>query len=187
MRTKWISSFIFIFVVLLNGCAIMAPSYTPDYSTLDALKRQKISKLAVESVEPKDQNEKVNNITLRGTTLTSPSGSYAKYLEDAIKSDLTDANLLDAYSLFRLSVLLLKNDINVTGFSSGYGTIEAKFSIKRNGTEILDKNIAVETEFESSFAGAVAIPKGQSEYPNLVRALLKKLYTDKEFINALQN
>jgi hypothetical protein len=165
----------------------MAPSYTPDYSALDSLKRQKVSKVATVTVEPKDPNERVNNITLRGSTLASHSGNFAKYLEDAIKSDLTDANLLDSSSLFKLSAILLTNDINVAGFGTGYGTIEAKFSIYRNETSVFDKKINVETEFESSFAGAVAIPKGQNEYPNLVRALLKKLYLDKEFINALQN
>jgi len=180
-------AFMFTLAVLTSGCTIMAPSYTPDYSALDSLKRQKVSKVATVTVEPKDPIERVNNITLRGSTLASPSGSYAKYLEDAIKSDLTDAKLLDSNSLLKLSAILLTNDINVAGFGTGYGTIEAKFNIYRNETVVFDKKINAETEFESSFAGAVAIPKGQNEYPNLVRALLKKLYTDKEFINALQN
>lgn len=173
-------------ILLTTGCTIMAPSYMPDYTALDSLKRQKVSKMAIAQVEPKDPTAKVNNITLRGSPLASPSGSYAQYLEDAIKSDLTEINLFDPNSLFRLSAFLLNNDINVGGFSTGYGTIEAKFSITRNGAAKFDKTIAAETQFESSFAGAVAIPKGQIEYPYLVRALLKKLYTDKEFINALQ-
>jgi hypothetical protein len=118
--------------------------------------------------------------------LKSPSGSYAKYLEDAIKSDLTDANLLDQTSLFQLSALLLYNDIDISGFSNGIGKIEAKFSMNRSGNTVFDKSIATDTRFESSFVGAVAIPKGQSEYPNLVRALLIKLYTDQEFLNALR-
>ena len=186
MNRTWMILCAFTLVIFSNGCTIIAPSYTPDYSALDAFKRQNISKIAVESVEPKNSNERVNKITLRGTTLVSPSGNYAQYLEDAIKSDLTDANLLDPSALFRLSVFLLKNDINVVGFSIGHGTIEARFSINQNGTTIFNKTISAETEFKSSFAGAVAIPKGQNEYPNLVRALLKKLYTDKEFTNALQ-
>ncbi|PLC48420.1 hypothetical protein CR159_17950 [Pollutimonas subterranea] len=38
----------------------------------------------------------------------------------------------------------------------------------------------------SSFAGAVAIPKGQSEYPNLVRVLLQKVYEEPAFIDAVK-
>lgn len=173
-------------LLMITGCTIMAPSYTPDYTAVDALKRRNISKIAIEMVEPKDPNSKVNKITLRGGFLASPSGNYAQYLEDALKSDLSDANLLDQNSLLRLSAFLLNNDINVAGFNTGYGTIEARFSINRNGVALFDKTIAAETEFDSSFAAAVAVPKGQNEYPNLVRALLRKLYTDKEFINVLQ-
>jgi len=187
MRKIRAVAIMFTLAVLVNGCTIIAPSYTPDYSALDSLKRQKVSKVANVTVEPKDPNEKVNNITLRGSTLASPSGSYAKYLEDAIRSDLTDANLLDPNSLFKLSSLLITNDINVAGFGTGYGTIAARFSIHRDGAVVFDKIITAETEFESSFVGAVAIPRGQNEYPNLVRVLLKKLYTDKELINALHN
>ncbi len=183
---KIIIAALYALILMITGCTIMAPSYTPDYSSLDALKRRNVSKVAIGPVEPKDPNAKVNNITLRGSTLASPSGTYAQYLEDAIKSDLSDANLLDQNSLFSLSAFLINNDINIAGFGTGYGTIEARFSINRNGTALFDKIIAVGTEFESSFAGAVAIPKGQNEYPNLVRALLKKLYIDEEFINVLQ-
>ena len=173
-------------IALTTGCTIMAPSYTPDYTVLDALKRQQLEKIAIEPVEPKNPKAGINSISLRGSQLTSTSGSYAQYLEDAIKSDLNEAKMLDPNSTFRLSATLLKNDIDVTGFSTGIGTIEAKFSINRKSITLFDKTIAAETEFESSFAGAVAIPKAQTEYPNLVRALLNKLYTDKEFVHVLQ-
>lgn len=188
MKRIRIAVFMLTLIMLTTGCATyMAPSYTPDYPALDNLKRQKVPKIAIESVEPKNPNETVNKITLRGAMLASASGSYAQYLEDAIKSDFIDANLLDQNSLLRLSAFLLNNNIDISGFSTGYGKIEAKFSINRNGAAVFVKKIAAETEFESSFAGAVAIPKGQNEYPNLVRELLKKLYTDKEFLNVLQN
>ena len=187
MRFSLAFTIILTLNVFTSGCTLIAPSYSPDYTSLDSLKRQKVSKIAVEPVEPKSPDAKVNNITLRGSTLAPPSGTYTKYLEDAIISDLKDANLLDQNSLLRLSVLLINNDIDVTGFSTGFGTIEAKFSITKNSTSIFEKTIYEKTRFESSFVGAIAIPNGQNEYPNLVRSLLKKLYTDKEIINALQN
>lgn len=175
-----------VLVALTTGCTIMAPSYMPDYTVLDALRRQHLRGIAIEPIEPKDSNAGVNSISLRGSQLTSTSGSYAQYLEDAIKSDLIEAMMLDPNSTFRLSATLLKNDIDVTGFSTGVGTIEVKFSINRESITLFDKTLAAETEFESSFARAVAIPKAQTEYPNLVRALLIKLYTDKEFVHVLQ-
>ena len=101
MTRKVIMALLGTLVLLTTGCTIMAPSYMPDYTALDSLKRQKVSKMAIAQVEPKDPTAKVNNITLRGSPLASPSGSYAQYLEDAIKSDLTDINLFDPNSLFR--------------------------------------------------------------------------------------
>ena len=184
MKKLLITAIMIASMLLTSGCTFMAPSYTPDYSALDSFKRQKLSKIALEPVEPKDLNAKVNNISLRGSTLLSPSGSYAQYLEDAIKSHFTDANILDQNSLVTNSFTPKKMTL-MSSFSNGYGIIEAKFNVNRDGIAVFNKRIAEQTVFESSIAGAVAIPKGQGEYPNLVRALLKKLYADKEFINAL--
>ncbi len=186
MLTKTLMVILSALIALTTGCTIMAPSYTPSYTVLDALKRQHLRNIAIAQVDPKDPNAGVNKISLRGSKLTSTSGSYAQYLEDAIKSDLIEAMMLDPNSTFRLSATLLKNDIDVSGFITGTGTIEAKFSINREGITLFDKTVAAETQFESSFVGAIAIPKAQIEYPNLVRALLTKLYTDKEFVHVLQ-
>jgi len=176
-----------VLLTLICGCTLMAPGYTPDYSVLDSLKRQKLTKIAVEPVSPKDADATVNKISLRGiNSLVSPSESFAKYLEDAIISDLTDVNLLDQNSSLRLTVMLLKNDLDLSNFSYGYGSIQAQFGLNRDGVVLFNKKIAEQTRFESSFVGAVAIPKAQSEYPNLVRALLKALYSDQEFIDALR-
>jgi len=183
-------------LLLTSGCIyipLVAATYVPCNSALDSLKRQNVSRLAVEPVEPTDPNEQVNKITLLGQPLISPAGipgSYAKYLEDALKSDLAVADLLDPDSLLRLSAYLLKNDIN-PGFgwigSTGHGIIKAKFNINRNGKTLFDKTIDVETDFESHIVGAISRQNAQKLYPYLVRALLEKSYSDPEFIKALQN
>lgn len=63
--------------------------------------------------------------------------------------------------------------------------MEVELTVTRDGSQRLYKSYAARTTFESSFAGAVAIPKGQIEYPNLVRALLREVYSDPEFVVAL--
>lgn len=56
MKRIRIAVFMLTLIMLTIGCATyMAPSYTPDYTALDNLKRQKVSKIAIESVEPKIQ------------------------------------------------------------------------------------------------------------------------------------
>lgn len=174
-----------LLLVLASGCTLMTPSYAPDYAALDQLKKQELQKVAVDTVMPIDPSAKVNKVTLRGSKLVPTTGNYARYLEDAIKSDFFEVNMLDQQSPTRLKVLLLQNDIDISGFAKGYGTIEAQFSVTRNNSMVFDKTIAAKTEFPSSFMGNTAIPRGQIEYPNLVQALLKNLYTDKEFLHAL--
>ena len=173
--------------ILVSGCAsLTAPTYSPHYETIDRLKKINIERMSVGEVQPRDPNASVNKITLRGSMLTSPSGTFANYLENAIRSDLMEMGFYDPTSTTRVDATILKNDIDVSGFGTGYGTMEVKLTINKKGTLAFDKVYLVNTQFESSFAGAVAIPKGQNEYPNLVRAFLKKVYVDPAFVEAVK-
>lgn len=173
--------------VSLSGCAtFVAPNYSPSYEEIDRLKKLSADHFSIDPVQPTDPSAKVNRITLRGTSMQSPYGTYSKYLENALISDLTEMGVYDASSASRINVLILKNDIDISGFSVGTGVLEANIKVSRSGNVVLDKTYKTETKFESSFAGIVAIPKGQSEYPNLVRAFLKDVYNDSSFIEALK-
>lgn len=176
-------------MLTFTGCAadiLKTPKYTSDYATIDDLKRQNLSKVDIGAVTPKRLNEKVNLISLRGNPLVSSAKSYAQYLEDALRRDMADANLLDSKSIIKISTMLLKNNIDISDPHTGYGSMEARFTTFRNGYIEFDKIIAVEIQFESSSSSEVAISNGRNQYPVLVRALLNKLYSDKEFIDALQ-
>lgn len=140
-----------------------------------------LGKLSVGQFQPRDANAPVNNIRLRAARLGTPEGNFAGYLETAIRSDLTDMGLYDAASPIRLDALILNNTIDISGFSTGYGAIEVKFSLSRNGTVSLEKIYRADIQFESSLLGRVAIPKGQTEYPRLVRTLLQNVYSDPAF------
>lgn len=117
--------------------------------------------------------------------MTAPKGSFAEYLEEAIRSDLIELKVLNPNADTRVDATLTKNDINIAGISTGTGVIEVQLKISRKGVVVLEKAYLATTQFESSFAGAVAVPKGQSEYPNLVRTLLKQIYSDKAFLTAV--
>jgi hypothetical protein len=117
--------------------------------------------------------------------LVSSSRSYAQYLEDALRRDMADANLLDSKSTVKISTMLLKNEIDISDSNTGYGSMEARFTTFRNGYIEFDKILSAEIQFESSSSSEVAVSNGQNQYPVLVRGLLNKLYSDKEFIDAL--
>lgn len=171
---------------LATGCAsFVAPDYSADFPAVDALKRAGLERASVGKFEPQDPTAKVNRITLRGAPLTASNGTFSAYIERALIADLSEAGLYDPKSDRRIDLVLLKNDIDVSGINEGTGQIEANLTVSEAGTPRLRKTYSATTRFESSFAGAVAVPKGQAEYPNLVRALLSKIYRDVAFIQAL--
>jgi hypothetical protein len=175
-------------VAMLAGCAaLVAPPYSADYSALDKLKGASIEKTAVAPVQPRDASAAVNKISLRGASLQAAQGTFAQYLEDALIQDLKEVSAYDPKAGTLISATILKNDVDVSGFSKGTGTMTVRFTVTRAGATRLDKTYAAATEFESSFAGNVAIPKGQGEYGHLVQTLLGKVYADPEFVNALKN
>lgn len=176
-----------ILAPLAAGCmSLKVPPYSPSYEFIDGLKGKSVEKIAVSEVQPRDPNSPINKITLRGSSLSVQDGTFASYLEDAIKSDLREIGILDQNSIIKLDAKLLKNDIDVSGLSTGIGVMEVNITIRRDANVIFDRLYSVQTTFQSSFAGAVAIPKGQNEYPVLVRTLLEKIYADPEFFNAIR-
>jgi hypothetical protein len=171
----------------ISGCAsFSAPSYSADYSALDSLKRAGAGKASVGKVEPQDPNAKVNHITLRASALNVSGGTFSNYLENALISDLTEAGRFDANSKKHIDIVLVRNNIDISGISTGTGDIAIDLTISESGKTLLQKNYSASKTFESSFAGAVAIPKGQAEYPNLVRELLAQVYADQAFIQAMR-
>ncbi|MDP2247138.1 MAG: hypothetical protein Q8J65_03330 [Nitrosomonadales bacterium] len=174
-------------IIGFSGCATYdAPNYSPNYETIDQVKKIRADRFSVATVQPTDPEAKVNKISLRGASLKSQSGTFSKYLENALISDLTELGFYDASSDARIHVNILKNEIDVSGLSKGTGILAANVKVIKGGTVSLDKDYTASTQFESSFAGAVAIPKGQTEYPNLVRAFLSHVYSDQSFVEAIK-
>lgn len=118
--------------------------------------------------------------------MVSAQGTFSKYLQNAIIQELTEARLLDPKSSVQLTAVLIKNDISAAGIISASGEIEAKFTITNGGKVTFGKVIRATTEWDSNFLGAIAIPRAQQNYPNLVTELLKQLYADRDFVAALK-
>ena len=72
------------------------------------------------------------------------------------------------------------------GFSTNSGEISARFVVKRGGEMRFDKVKQIHHQWESSFAGAVAIPLAMNNYPVMVHMLIGQLITDPDFIRALR-
>ena len=171
-----------------TGCAqLVAPPYSADYEALDRLRKAPLGTVAVATVQPTDPDHAVNNLGLRGARLVSASGTFSKYLQDALVADLKEMSVFDPAARTRLDAAILSNEIAIGSITTGTGAMEVELTVTRDGARRLQKKYTARTSFESSFAGAVAVPKGQAEYPVLVRALLRQIYTDPEFASSISN
>jgi hypothetical protein len=170
-----------------QGCAIRAASYVPSLDNVETMKKSTMQPLALGSFSVNAGAEGATSIGVRGSSMTSPVGAdYAAYLAEAIRQELQLAGKLDAKSDIEISGVLLKNDIQAGGFSTNSGEIEARFVVKRGGAVRYEGAKRTSASWDSSFVGAVAIPKAQQQYPLLVQNLVGQLLADKAFSEAVK-
>lgn len=168
-----------------TGCSVMAPQYTASLGNVQTLKDAGDYKAKVGAFDAGSGS--VNSVSLRGSSLNSPyQNSYANYLGEAIKQELSLAGKLSPGTDVEISGVLQKNDFSAAGISTGSADMEARFVVKKAGEVRYDQVKTVHHEWESSFMGAVAIPRAVNEYPNVVQKLLAALYSDQSFLDALK-
>jgi hypothetical protein len=173
----------------LVGCAGPAPNYAPSIDNVETLKKMdgaRAVKTGVISVAPDLQGGA--SLSLRANTMTSPVGkNYGDYIAAALRQELELAKLHNPQSGVEISGTLLKNNIDAGGMSTNAGQIEARFVVTANGQVRFDKVKRIERKWESSFAGAVAIPLAANNYPLMVQSLVASLVTDPDFVKAIRN
>jgi hypothetical protein len=173
--------------LVTTGCSLVAPNYSASIENVQRIKQENISPSAVKRFSSVAGKDNPAAISLRGSSLASPyEGSYSAYLTEAVRQELALAGKLDPDSGIELTGSLVRNDIDASGFSTAFGEMEARFILTRDGQIRYDQVKSVRTEWESSFAGAIAIPKAQQEYPRLVQKLLSALFADRAFMDALK-
>ncbi|HIV72125.1 MAG TPA: hypothetical protein H9903_14420 [Candidatus Aquabacterium excrementipullorum] len=173
-------------IAALAGCAGVAPAYQPSISNVQKLQSSGSTKVKVGTFSAKPGAVGATSISLRAASISSPVGAdFGAYLGEAVKQELSLAQRLDSAAAVEVSGILLGNDIDTAvGTASGYA--EAQFTVSRDGKVQFSKTKRGTQSWESSFAGAVAIPKAQQSYPLIIQDLLSTLYSDPEFINALK-
>ena len=172
---------------LSSGCAMMAPRYTASIDNVQKIKDADIQPVKVGTFESTPGKDNNNPISIRGSSLASPyDSSYAKYIAEGLRQDLELAGKLAPDAKIEISGALSKNDISIPPVGSGSGDLEARFIVKRAGETKYDQVKTIHDTWESSFVGAIAIPRAQARYPVMVQKLLAELYADPAFVAALK-
>ncbi|MBI3368974.1 MAG: hypothetical protein HY021_11170 [Burkholderiales bacterium] len=176
-----------LITVLASGCAIQAPPYQPSIDNVETLKKSQTRGVALGAFTVQANATGGASISLRGSGMSSPvGGDYAAYLAEALKKELTLAGKLAPASTIEVSGVLIKNDISAGGISTNSGEIEARFIVKNQGQVRYDAVKRTEMSWDSSFVGAIAIPKAQQQYPLIVQQLLSGLMSDLQFQAAIR-
>ena len=173
-------------LALISACSTPAPRYQPSIENVETLKRSS-GPLTVGVFAIKPGMPNANAVGLRAASMVSPVGAdYAAYLGDAIRQELELAGKFSSVSKVEVSGVLTRNEINAGGMSTNDGSLEALFTVTKDGVVRYNKSKRAVASWESSFAGAIAIPKAQQQYPLLVQSLLGQLVGDAEFQAAVK-
>jgi len=172
----------------LTACAQKMGSPQPSMSTLEAVRATDIPAMRVGTfaLAPGLPASMDRSIGSRSVSLEPPEGSLAKYLATTLETDLRLGGKLDPNADLVLEGLLTASDLD-TGMSTGNGKLGAKFSLKRGGKSIFEKDLLVTAQWDSSFLGAVAIPEAINQYTTLYDKLAAALFADGDFKIAVKS
>lgn len=180
---------IFIAVLAIAGlgaCSLTAPKPTLSVQHEQTLRDAGATPVKLGQFSAQGNDAHDQSITLRGSSMHSPYGSYSKYLQEAVAQELKEAGLLDSNAKIEIVATLQKNDIHAAGFVTASADIEVRFVVKHADKIVYDQIKSAHIEWGSNFIGAIAIPRAQESYPRLVAALLDTLYADSAFLAALK-
>lgn len=187
MRSLFIAFFLAA-TALLTGCSsLVTPSYQPGIDNVETLKRHS-APVSVGAFTVAANTPGATSLSMRGAnTMSSSVGAdYAAYLAEALRQELKLSGKLDPNSSVVISGTLLKNNLDVSSFSTASAQIESRFVVTRGGVVKFDAIKKAESNWGSSFAAAVAIPRASQEYPLVVRKLIETLLADPEFLTSIK-
>ena len=171
---------------LLAGCA-EAPLPEPQATVgaVQALRMADGGKLNVGAFTPGPGAPRAmdQTITVRAATQSAPEKSFARYLADTIRAQLTAAGRFDPAAALTISGVVTDAHVD-SSLPKGHGRLAARFTLTREGAVVFDKTLEVESTWDSNFVGAVAIPEAINNYIGLYPQLATKLFADPDFVAA---
>jgi len=174
--------------VLLVGCAnVKLPEPSASVDNVQKARASGMAPVVVGTFKlaPGKDASLDQDVTIRSNRFYSPyDSSFSKYLAQTLAADLRAAGLLAADSRRTIQGELTQSTVDAS-IAQGRGSLAGRFSVLDEGRKTYDKELKVEATWESSFAGAVAIPKAINEYLALYHKLIAQLLDDPEFRKAV--
>jgi len=168
------------------GCSMTAPPYSAHVSNTVALREAGFEKVSVgEFRKDPAARKNVDKVMARASPVQSPYGSYTAYMREALAAEFDHADLLDPKSNIRIEGVLLKNELG-GNLEREYAEIEMDLKVTRDGATVYQAKKLTRYDWESTFLGAVAIPRAVANYQVGVQRLIAAYIADPAFIAALK-
>jgi hypothetical protein len=181
-----IRSFVLALAALaLVGCTMPMGAPQASMTAVEKLRGANVSPMKVGTFAPSPALARGDDssTTIRASVLSPPDKSFAKYLGRTIEEDLKAAGRLDVNADLVVEGLLTETHVDST-MGTATAKLGAQFSLKRAGQTVFDKHLVVDSKWDSSFIGAVAIPDAANHYTMLYDELAKSLFSDPDFLAA---
>lgn len=121
---------------------------------------------------------------LRGANIEAPGRSFSRHLGQVLKAELHSAGLLDPQSDAVIEGQLTESKVDAA-IGTGTARLAARFQVRRAGGTVFDKEVSASDSWDSSFVGAIAVPRAVEHYGALYRSLVLELAKDADFRRAL--
>lgn len=186
--TRLLGAIVLAAAALLTGCARI-PLGAP-VASVDNIQKAKglgMAPVAIGEFKPEaGKDAKLDNtLSIRSNAVYSPiNESFAQYLKETLRVELAAAGLLDPASATSIRGDLTASQLDAP-IGQGTGALAARFVVARAGRTLYDKELKVNSTWESPFIGAVAIPAAVNEYSALHRKLVAMLLADPAFRTAV--
>lgn len=174
---------------LLAGCTTIMPPPIASGQNSAALRRANLEPANVGTFKlaaglPAAMDAQLSS-GLRGSNAAAPSGSFSQQLKDTLKAELFSAGLLDPKSKYVIEGQLTDSKVDAA-IGTGTARLAARFQVLRDGQAVFDKELAVEDSWDSSFVGAIAIPRAIERYGATYGLLVGKLLSDSDFQRSIK-
>lgn len=176
-------------VVFTTGCAqitmgVPQPTVENTSNLRQAnLTETRVGSFSLDASKPA-QMDKGHSLRGANSVQAPTNGSFAEYLRESLQVELAAAGLLNPQADAVVSGVLTHSQLD-PDIGTGKGAIRARFTVIRGGAKRYEKELSAQSEWESSFMGAVAIPAAAQQYEGLYRKLVARLIADPEFRKAL--
>lgn len=177
-----------LMLISMVGCASVKMS--PPSASADTLHKLRAANLESSSVgefglAPGLKPELDKSLGgLRGMSLRGANDSFSQQLKDTVIVELKAAGLYDEKSELQIEAQLLESQVNAA-INKGSAKLAANFTVDKAGKRIFEKSFSVDSQWDSSFIGDIAVPEAINQYSSLYRQLVAKLFDDKDFQIAL--